>query len=1011
MRLLALFLALATALQAAVPLKDPRITGTNSQVASGTLAVKSGATLAVEAGAFFTLAASLPLSMGGTGATLADPGADRLLFWDDSAGAVDWLTLGTGLSTTGTTLNISAAPVSATYITQTADATLTNEQALSGLATGLVQVTTSTGVLSSVTTSAGIAGLVGDETGTGALVFGTSPTIATPTISGAITLPAGVRQAFAPNATTPGLNVGAVAGDPSTPSNGDLWYNSTDNQLTARINGSNVDLGAGGTVATDAIWDAKGDLAVGTGSNTAARLAVGTNGQVLVADSAEATGVKWATVSGTGDVVGPASSTDARLALFDSTTGKLLKQSTALTESGGTITSNTAIGLTAGGTNQNVTLTPSGTGQVRATNRLYVGEGSAAFSGYQSLILAREGNSYGGALGIHHGDNPTDNFAWTFQRARGTLASPSAVQSGDRLGQLTFTGHDGSAYGNAVALVSDTTQNWTGSAHGANLQFATTANGSTSRTTRMIVDQDGKVYIGDSTSAGYLSGSSGGLALTAQGTNQSVVLTPSGTGVNVLAGGWRSGTASSTAALGLGQIYGDGSSTAALSVRRADNSAGAGGLRFSKARGSIGSPSAPNSADNLGMIVAGGYTGSAWEENQALLFFRASQNWSSGARGTQFVVATTPNGGTAYTENLTLDHGGQLFLRGTPSTSAFSGLGGITTFGASDADTFNMFYRSSADAYGAQAIGMKSRGTTASPSATQSGDILFQLAGGGYGSTAWRTGTARVVFYSTQNWTDSAVGSRVVISTTPNDSVTRADRVIVDQDGTVIIGDAAPASAFVDSTQRLIQPRASSSNTIAVLTASATSTDRGILQSLRSRGTLASPSAVQSGDYLWSLRAGGYDGATMQQGIEIAAIVDGTVSSGVVPQRLEFQTTSTTGGSRAVALTIKGDGTVQANKTFYAAADVTADKTITAGGTTGAQTINKNAGSVNFAAAATSLVVTNSRVSTSSVIIATVATNDSTMKSVAVVAGSGSFTIYANAAATAETRVNFLVVN
>lgn len=91
--------------------------------------------------------------------------------------------------------------------------------------------------------------------------------------------------------------------------------------------------------------------------------------------------------------------------------------------------------------------------------------------------------------------------------------------------------------------------------------------------------------------------------------------------------------------------------------------------------------------------------------------------------------------------------------------------------------------------------------------------------------------------------------------------------------------------------------------------------------------------------------------------------------------------------------------------------NVSLDKTITAAGTTGARTINKNAGSVNFAAAATSLVVTDSRVTTSSVIVATVATNDLTMKSVNAVAGSGSFTLNANAAATAETRVNFLIIN
>lgn len=96
---------------------------------------------------------------------------------------------------------------------------------------------------------------------------------------------------------------------------------------------------------------------------------------------------------------------------------------------------------------------------------------------------------------------------------------------------------------------------------------------------------------------------------------------------------------------------------------------------------------------------------------------------------------------------------------------------------------------------------------------------------------------------------------------------------------------------------------------------------------------------------------------------------------------------------------------------FTVKADIIVDKTITASGTTGAQTINKTAGSVNFAIAATSLVVTNSLVTTSSVILALVASNDTTMKSVQAVAAAGSFTLYSNAAATAETRVNFLVLN
>lgn len=51
--------------------------------------------------------------------------------------------------------------------------------------------------------------------------------------------------------------------------------------------------GGGGSVATDTIFDAKGDLPVGTGSDTAQKLTVGANDTMLMADSAQTTGLKW----------------------------------------------------------------------------------------------------------------------------------------------------------------------------------------------------------------------------------------------------------------------------------------------------------------------------------------------------------------------------------------------------------------------------------------------------------------------------------------------------------------------------------------------------------------------------------------------------------------------------------------------------------------------------------------------------------------------------------------------
>ena len=55
--------------------------------------------------------------------------------------------------------------------------------------------------------------------------------------------------------------------------------------------------GSGGSVATDAIWDVKGDLALGTGSNTAARLPVGADDTMLMADATPSQGAKWATAA------------------------------------------------------------------------------------------------------------------------------------------------------------------------------------------------------------------------------------------------------------------------------------------------------------------------------------------------------------------------------------------------------------------------------------------------------------------------------------------------------------------------------------------------------------------------------------------------------------------------------------------------------------------------------------------------------------------------------------------
>jgi len=84
------------------------------------------------------------------------------------------------------------APADATYITQTANGTLSAEQALSALSTGIMRVATTTGVVTALTDSAGIAANISDETGSAALVFADNPALTgTPTFGDGATAAGG----------------------------------------------------------------------------------------------------------------------------------------------------------------------------------------------------------------------------------------------------------------------------------------------------------------------------------------------------------------------------------------------------------------------------------------------------------------------------------------------------------------------------------------------------------------------------------------------------------------------------------------------------------------------------------------------------------------------------------------------------------------------------------------------------------------------------------------------------
>lgn len=126
--------------------------------------------------------------------------------------------------------------------------------------------------------------------------------------TGILGFPDDIRQTFNPGANAAGMNVGALAGDPASPSDGDLWYDSSGAALRARINGASVSLGAGGGEDTLGLSDIYNEFAyVGRGGTIAGIGATGsasTQGSPVVDNQARNSFTRFDTAAAAGAFAG-----------------------------------------------------------------------------------------------------------------------------------------------------------------------------------------------------------------------------------------------------------------------------------------------------------------------------------------------------------------------------------------------------------------------------------------------------------------------------------------------------------------------------------------------------------------------------------------------------------------------------------------------------------------------------------------------------------------------------------
>ena len=317
----------------------------------------------------------------------------------------------------------------------------------------------------------------------------------------------------------------------------------------------------------------------------AGELALNTNdGKLYYKNSSNVVTLLASSAGASGDVVGPASSTDNALARFDATTGKLIQNSVGILSDAGVLTGLTGITSSGPVTLSSLTsgrVTYAGTAGLLQDSAALTYDGTAVTINKNSSALPASPVGAGGML-LQLGNADAaqtsivlDSFGnglnLNFRRANGTNASKTGASGA--IGQIRAYGYGSTAYSGFRGQISFTTEEtWTDSAQGLRIDFSATPIGTT--TSSVVASMTGTGL--NSTAIGATTPSTGAFTtLSATGTistfgdaavNQSVVSKYQNSIGNTQFGiNASNGNAVVYTSAGSTQIYGAGSIIATVS--------------------------------------------------------------------------------------------------------------------------------------------------------------------------------------------------------------------------------------------------------------------------------------------------------------------------------------------------------------------------------------------------------------------------------------------------------------
>ncbi len=331
--------------------------------------------------------------------------------------------------------------------------------------------------------------------------------------------------------------------------------------------------------------------------------------------------------------------------------------------------------------------------------------------------------SRGGFVSTVYTSGANNGAGLRLMRANGSLASPTAVASGDRFGIISGVGHDGSAFpatgGSFISF--NATENWTPTAHGSNIVFSVNNPTTLVSSTPMVIQSSStgaarvgisqtnplaRLDIGSASLGGAnISGTSPAWTLgytnvifgksdagNAWGLGELIgdAVVKNTSGAIVLNGGGAGNIYVKTGSLGVarinaaaegpfplevaGPIVSVGNSGVGTSglVRALDYGNGSAGLSMYAADGTEASPLAVTTGYQIGFIGAKGFDGTNFSQtgSRGAIQFSATENWTPTAQGTQIRFRVTSNGTTSNLFAFRIDPNGGLF--GTSAAGADS---------------------------------------------------------------------------------------------------------------------------------------------------------------------------------------------------------------------------------------------------------------------------------------------------------------------------------------------------